>query len=44
MKDQGLENTIKVIKVVAITIIVSLVATVIYHGVIMGEFTNSINF
>ncbi len=44
MKDQALENTIKVIQVIAIIIVVSLVAAVMYDGVILGGFKYVMNY
>ncbi len=44
MNDQRFDNTVKTIQLVATVLILSLVALVLYHGVVLGQFNNSINF
>ena len=42
--DNSFNNTIKVIQVISTIVVVTLVAIVMYHGVIQGGFDGKINF
>ncbi len=40
MKDQGFDNTVKTIQIVATVLILGLVGLVLYHGVVLGQFNS----
>lgn len=42
--DTQTQNLVKAIRIVALTIFIPIFTAVIYYGVILGQFTNNLNY